>query len=126
MSRKKSDETVEISQKAHPARSPEARENQLISLAYDLVEARLRNGTATSAETVAILRLGTQKERLERELNQKKIALMEAKTEALQSAKRVEELYGAACEGAALRTGRADHLQRQNDHPRFCGSGRPG
>jgi len=115
MSRKKSDETVEISQKAHPARSPEARENQLISLAYDLVEARLRNGTATSAETVAILRLGTQKERLERELNQKKIALMEAKTEALQSAKRVEELYGAAIAAMRRYSGASAAMEYEDD-----------
>lgn len=97
MGRRKQAETInKVSPASHPARSPEARENQLVALAYDLVEERLRNGTATSAETVAILRLGTQKERQERELNEKKIALMEAKTEALQSAKRIEELYGAA------------------------------
>ena len=98
-----------------PGRTPEARENQLISLAYDLVEERLRNGTATSAETVAILRLGTQKERLERELNQKKIALMEAKTEALQSAKRVEELYGAAIEAMRRYSGAAAETEFEDD-----------
>ena len=94
MGRQKLVQSPEKKPMSPPGRTPEARENQLISLAYDLVEERLRNGTATSAETVAILRLGTQKERLERELNQKKIALMEAKTEALQSAKRVDTLHG--------------------------------
>ena len=34
--------------KIRPAISPEARENQLIGLAYDLVEKRLLEGTATS------------------------------------------------------------------------------
>ena len=81
-----------------PARSPEARENQLISLAYDLAEARLREGTATSAEVVHFLKLGSLKERQELELTKKKMELMSAKTEALQSAKRIEELYGAAIE----------------------------
>lgn len=100
---------------SHPARTPEARENQLISLAYDLVEQRLRNGTATSAETVAILRLGTQKERLERELNEKKIALMEAKTEALQSVKRVEELYGAAIEAMRRYSGASAGMEFEED-----------
>ena len=100
---------------SRPGRTPEARENQLISLAYDLVEERLRNGTATSAETVAILRLGTQKERLERELNQKKIALMEAKTEALQSAKRVEELYGAAIEAMRRYSGASSGMEYEED-----------
>lgn len=85
----------------HPGRTPEAREKQLISLAYDLAESRLREGTATSAEVVHFLKLGSLKERQELELNQKKMELMTAKTEALQSAKRIEELYGAAI--AAMR-----------------------
>ena len=54
MGRRKVVETTREVPVSHPARSPETRENQLISLAYDLVEERLRNGTATSAETVAI------------------------------------------------------------------------
>ena len=114
MGRRKVVETTREVPVSHPARSPETRENQLISLAYDLVEERLRNGTATSAETVAILRLGTQKERLERELNQKKIALMEAKTAALQSAKRVEELYGAAIEAMRRYSG-AGNMEYEDD-----------
>lgn len=79
--------------KMRPATSPEARENQLISLAYDVAEERLRNGTATSQEVVHFLRLGSQKERKELELMDKKNELMSAKTEMLQSAKRIEALY---------------------------------
>ena len=116
MGRQKLIKSPEKKPMSPPGRTPEARENQLISLAYDLVEERLRNGTATSAETVAILRLGTQKERLERELNQKKIALMEAKTEALQSAKRVEELYGAAIEAMRRYSGAAS-MEYEEDDP---------
>ena len=82
--------------KSPPARSPEARENQLIALAYDVAEERLRNGTATSQEVVHFLRLGSMKERKELELMEKKNELMAAKTEALQSAKRIEELYSDA------------------------------
>ena len=82
--------------KSPPARTPEARENQLISLAYDVAEERLRNGTATSQEVVHFLRLGSMKERKELELLNKKIELDTAKTEALQSAKRIEELYSDA------------------------------
>lgn len=79
--------------KTLPARTPEARENQLIALAYDVAEERLKNGTATSQEVVHFLRLGSMKERKELELIEKKNELMAAKTEALQSAKRIEELY---------------------------------
>ena len=79
--------------KLRPATSPEARENQLIALAYDLAEERLRNGTATSQEVVHFLRLGSIKERKELEYLDKKIELDTAKTEALQSVKKMEDLY---------------------------------
>ena len=46
---------------------PEQRENQLIALAFDLVEDRLRNKTASAQETTHFLKLATEKERLERE-----------------------------------------------------------
>jgi hypothetical protein len=48
-----------------PALNPEARENQLISLAIDLVEQRLLDGTASSQETTHFLKLGSMKARLE-------------------------------------------------------------
>lgn len=82
--------------KSRPAISAEARENQLIALAYDVAEERLRNGTATSQEVCHFLRLGSMKERKELELLSKKIELDSAKTEALQSAKRIEDLYSNA------------------------------
>ena len=96
MPRIKTPETSVKKQKFRPATSPEARENQLIALAYDVAEERLRNGTATSQEVVHFLRLGSMKERKELELMEKKIQLDTAKTEALQSAKKVEELYANA------------------------------
>jgi len=81
------------SPKTRPATSPEARENQLISLAYDLVEQRLRDGTATSQETTHFLKLGSTKERIEKEILERQKELITAKTEALQAAKNVEQLY---------------------------------
>lgn len=98
--------STETKPKLRPALSPEARENQLIALAMDLVEERLRNGTATSQETTHFLKLGSQKERLEREKLEKENRLLTAKTEALQSAKRMEELYEDAMK--ALRGYRTD------------------
>lgn len=82
--------------KRPPAKTPEARENQMISLAMDLVEKRLIKGTATSQETTHFLRLGTINNRLEREILETKKELMTAKTEALRSQKKVEELYANA------------------------------
>lgn len=82
--------------KIRPALTPEARENQLISLAVDLVEQRLLDGTASSQETTHFLKLGSMKNRLEMEKLEEENRLLKAKTESLQSAKRIEELYANA------------------------------
>lgn len=82
--------------KIRPALTPEARENQLIALAVDLVEQRLLDGTASSQETTHFLKLGSMKNRLEMEKLQEENRLLKARTEALQSSKRVEELYSEA------------------------------
>lgn len=81
------------SRKMRPALTPEARENQLISLAVDLAEKQLREGTASSQVVTHYLKLGSTKERIEKEILEKQKELITAKTESLQSAKRVEELY---------------------------------
>lgn len=79
--------------KMRPALTPEAREGQLIALATDLVEQRLRDGTATSQEVVHFLRLGSMRERLERERLENENILVRAKAEAIKSQEKAEELY---------------------------------
>ena len=79
-----------------PATTPEARENQLVALAVDLVEKQLRDGTASSQVIAHYLKLGSSREKLEQERLAKENSLLDAKVEAMASAKRVEELYGAA------------------------------
>ena len=79
-----------------PALTPEARENQLIALAVDLVEQRLLDGSASSQETTHFLKLGSMKNQLEMEKLREENKLLKAKTESIQSAKRVEELYAEA------------------------------
>lgn len=85
-----------MTKKRRPATTPEARENQLISLAVDLAEKQLIEGTATSQVITHYLKLGSTKEKLEKDILKKQRDLLEAKTEALKSAKRVEELYADA------------------------------
>ena len=82
--------------KIRPALTPEARENQLIALAVDLVEQRLLDGSASSQETTHFLKLGSMKNQLEMEKLREENKLLKAKTESIQSAKRVEELYAEA------------------------------
>lgn len=84
------------SQSRRPATTPEARENQLISLAIDLAEKQLLEGTASSQVITHYLKLGSTKERIEKEILEKQKDLIEAKTQALHSQQRVEELYANA------------------------------
>ena len=96
MKKAKVTNTANTQRKIRPALTPEARENQMIALAVDLVEQRLLDGTASSQETTHFLKLGSMKNRLEMEKLQEENRLLKARTEALQSAKRVEELYSEA------------------------------
>ena len=79
-----------------PALTPEARENQMISLAVDLAERQLQKGTASSQVITHYLKLGSTRERLERERLEEENKLLKARTEQIQSMKRVEELYEEA------------------------------
>lgn len=105
MSKKKQPKTTKSLRRTRPAETPEARENQLISLAYDVAEQRLRDGTATSQEVVHFLRLGSTKSREELEKLKSENELLKAKTEAIESAKNVELLYQEAIEMMATYSG---------------------
>lgn len=79
-----------------PGLTPEADENQLIALALDLVERRLRDGSASSQETTHFLKLATTKARLENKLLEAQTEMAIAKKEALESQKRSEEMFREA------------------------------
>lgn len=96
MATRKSERTRGSSMQMRPARSPEERENQMISLAVDLAEQQLRDGTASSQVITHYLKLGSTKERIEKEILEEQKKLYAAKTEQLQSAKRLEEVYTKA------------------------------
>jgi hypothetical protein len=71
---------------------------QLVDAAYDLVEERIRGGTASSQETTFFLKMGSSRERIEQERLRGEIELQRVKAEQLEGQKRVEELYGQALE----------------------------
>ncbi len=79
-----------------PATTDEGRESQLISLASDLAEKQLRDGTASSQVISHYLKLGSTRAQLEDSKLKADVALLEAKIESMASAKRVEELYSEA------------------------------
>lgn len=95
MAKKKQPDYI-IDRQFPPAESDEARERQLISLAYERAERQIREGTATSQVLTHFLRLGTERERLEREILAEQRKLVTAKTENLESSKRIEALYSDA------------------------------
>ena len=96
-----------------PALTPEDREDQLIALAIDLAEKKLMDGTASNQIEAHYLKLGSTRERLEKEKLQKENELLRAKTESLQSAKNVEELYKNALD--AMRIYRGESQDEDED-----------
>lgn len=81
-----------------PAHTVEGREGQLVSLAIDLAEKQLLDGSASSQVITHYLKLGTTRERLEQERLVNENSLLVSKVEALESGKKVEELYANALE----------------------------
>lgn len=79
-----------------PAVDPEEREKQLISMAMDAAEKKFLEGRASDSLTIHFLRLATTKMELEKEKTRKEIAQLAAKTDAIQSMARMEELYNDA------------------------------
>ena len=76
-----------------PATTPEGRENQLVSLASDLAERQIREGTASSQVITHFLKLGSTREQLEQQRLAHENELTRVKIEAIESQKKVEELY---------------------------------
>jgi hypothetical protein len=81
-----------------PARTPEAREDELAAAAYDLAEEQIENGTASSQVITHFLKAGSRRERMEQMRMEHEIELMQVKKEQLEGQKRVEELYVLALE----------------------------
>lgn len=78
--------------------SDDARKSYLTSLAMDLIEERLKNGTATSQETTYFLRYTSKEAELKEQILESQRELYAAKAEALRSQQRSEELYERAIE----------------------------
>lgn len=86
----------DLSPSRPPATTPEGREQQLIALAMEATEKRIRDGTASAQELVHFLKAGSPTAKLERQILEKQRELLVAKTSAIESQKRVEELYSNA------------------------------
>ena len=74
----------------------EALENAMIAQANRLAYQQLCDGTASSQVIVHYLKLGSTKEKIEREILEKQAKLIDAKTESLKEQKKSEEKYQEA------------------------------
>ena len=79
-----------------PATSAQAREDQLIAMAYDEVERRISEGIATGPELVHFLRMGSPKAKLEKELLERELELTTAKTENINPSPNVRTIFSAS------------------------------
>lgn len=101
-------EEKKSSKRLRPALTPEAREQQLISLAVDLAEQQLLDGTASSQVLTHYLKLGSLREKLEREKLEEENKLLRAKVDAIKSAEKQEELYAQALRAMSRYSGKGD------------------
>lgn len=79
-----------------PALNPDSRENQMISLAMDVAEQQMRDGTASPQLISHFLKLGSSENRIKMRKLQREIEFLEAKKESLESTQRIEEMYAEA------------------------------
>lgn len=84
---------------------PENRESQLIALAFDQAEKELRDGTASSQVVTYFLKLGSEKEKREREKLENENLLLKAKVESIESAQTSEKLYQDAIDAMRVYSG---------------------
>lgn len=103
-----------MAKKRRPAMSLEEKENEMIALAVDLCEERMRNKTATAQEIIHYLKLGTVKSQRELEILELEKELMKAKTEAIQSAKSSEELYAQALKAMRSYSGQEEEEEYED------------
>lgn len=95
-----------VKRREAPGRTVEARENQIARLAYDLAEEKIRKKTASSQEILYFLKMGSTQSQIEKLKLEHETRLLQAKTEALESQKKIEALYSKAIKAMALYQGR--------------------
>ena len=95
MAKKKESES-KVARKIRPALTPEAEENQCIHLAMQRAKEQLMDGTASSQVIVHFLKLGSSKEKIEKEILERQKELITAKTDQIHATKQTGDLYADA------------------------------
>ena len=92
------------------ATTPEGRENELVDMAYNEVARRIANHEATSAELVHFLKMGSEKERLERSKIEAEMELQRAKTVAIEEGRSMEQIAKEALDAFKRYSGVEDEM----------------
>lgn len=87
---------------------PDVREQQMIGLAVDLAEQRLRDGSASSQIIEHFLKLGSSRAKLEMELMAEDLALKGAKRDSIRAERTDAEKYQQAIDAMRIYTGNGD------------------
>lgn len=96
-------------------RTPEERERQLVSLAVDLAEKQLSEGTASAQVITHYLKLATTTKKLEDEKLELENELTKAKVELVKSTKRSEQLFEQAIKAMKSYSGQPDYEEEVYD-----------
>lgn len=88
-----------------PATTPEARENQMVALAFDLAEKQMIEGNASAQVITHFLKFGSQRAKLEEEKLRHENHLLATRAEQIASSARMEELYSKAIDAMREYTG---------------------
>lgn len=116
MARVKSQISSSERRQIRPALTPEAREKQMIALAYDLVQQRLLDGTASSQETTHFLKLASEENRLKIEKLEEENKHLRAKTEALKAEQKSAEFYSQVLDALKLYSGHAEQDDEYDEY----------
>jgi hypothetical protein len=103
--RRKTNDPEPPTSRRKPATTSEGRETQLVSLAEDLAEKQLMEGTASAQVISHYLKLGSSRERLEQQRIAHENELMKVKIESFAAQNRIEELYLGAINAMRSYTG---------------------
>lgn len=97
-----------------PAFTLEQREDQLASLAYNLAEQRLRDGSASNSLIEKFIDRGSSKAKLENEKLRKENELLVAKVKAIEASSDIRDLYIKAMKAMKEYTGEGDGNEESN------------
>ena len=88
-----------------PATTPEGREQQMVSLAFDLAQQQLEDGSASAQVITHFLKFGSSQNALEKEKLRKENLLMQARVDQISASAQNSELYLEAINMMKIYTG---------------------